>query len=324
MGFELKIIDLHWIDGSADMPDDLCLHGHVFVKIGDEVVDDGTKDAWSMRVGVYRLLESVYQDHIASRGHGYFLTCCGSFMFIDEKTDRLTFMDCPYGQDWTVTHEGETVRLTTSAGTQVIIQLTQYKDIVFAFADEIKAFYEACSPKTPPIDDIERNAWKRFRRDWIRWRYPQETDEFVQTFMQVFPEHDVEHFTQKLIQTFPEHKEAYAEHLAFNGELLGHVFFGDVVSAPLSDLLRRKKDKPKIRGYIAFIEGMYATGDDAVRDIVGLTILAHLGDDNKVLKNAFTYFSQDLMRASKVIESGYGRREIQLRYKKNGKTRAKW
>lgn len=34
--FDIKILDLHWIK-DVDDPTDLCAHGHVFVKIGDEV-----------------------------------------------------------------------------------------------------------------------------------------------------------------------------------------------------------------------------------------------------------------------------------------------
>ena len=38
--FEIKIIDLHWIDRKEDDGKDLCLHGNVFVRIGDEIIDN--------------------------------------------------------------------------------------------------------------------------------------------------------------------------------------------------------------------------------------------------------------------------------------------
>ena len=38
--FELKLLDTHWIKETDD-PNDLCAHGHVFVKIGTEVISDG-------------------------------------------------------------------------------------------------------------------------------------------------------------------------------------------------------------------------------------------------------------------------------------------
>ena len=37
--FELKLLDLHWIN-NVDDPTDRCTNGHIFVKIGDEIVAD--------------------------------------------------------------------------------------------------------------------------------------------------------------------------------------------------------------------------------------------------------------------------------------------
>jgi len=167
--FELRIIELHWITGSSDDPDDLCLHGKVFVRIGDEIVDDGKSDDWTVSAGAYRMLESVYSDHIENSGE-QFLPCCGHSMYIG--IDRLLFIDCPSGLDWSITHKGDTVTLTRKAKTQITMPLLDYKDIVFAFADEIKAFYEKCSPKTPPLEDFEQLALERFWTDWERWRNP--------------------------------------------------------------------------------------------------------------------------------------------------------
>ena len=45
--FDIKILDLHWIK-YVDDPTDLCAHGHVFVKIGEEVVAD--KDSLDIAV----------------------------------------------------------------------------------------------------------------------------------------------------------------------------------------------------------------------------------------------------------------------------------
>jgi len=116
------------------------------------------------------------------------------------------------------------VKLTTKAGTQVRIPLAQYRDTVFAFADEIKAFYEACSPKIPPQENHEKEADERLWRDWEGWRHPLYREQFA----------------QKFIQAFPEHADAYRAHLAEHGELLGHVFFAEVVSKPLAELLHHK------------------------------------------------------------------------------------
>lgn len=132
-----------------------------------------------------------------------------------------------------------------------------------------------------------------------------------------------EYFALKFIQTFPEYEKEYKEHLESYGEILGHVFFGNAIDSTLSNMLLLNKDKVTIRKYIDFIEDMNASGNEAVQNIVAVTIMAYLGDDDTVLKNAFTYFSEDIMKVSKDIEAGYGRRKIHIYYKK-GKVYADW
>ena len=111
-------------------------------------------------------------------------------------------------------------------------------------------------------------------------------------------ENSKEYFARKLAEQFPEFREAYEEHLADYGELLGHVFFGgETLLGVLERLLGSNEEKERIRRYIDFVEDMYANGDDDVQNIVGVTILECLGDEETVLRNAFTYFSEELMLA---------------------------
>ncbi len=132
-----------------------------------------------------------------------------------------------------------------------------------------------------------------------------------------------EFFAQKLDE-LPEFEGAYQEHLTYYGELLGHVFFGgETLLGALERLLPANEDRARIRQYIDFVEDMYANGDDDVQNIVGVTILECLGDDETVLRNAFSYFSEELMRASQSIEKGWGRRDIRI-WHKNGKVLYDW
>ena len=137
-------------------------------------------------------------------------------------------------------------------------------------------------------------------------------------------ENSKEYFARKLAEQFPEFREAYEEHLADYGELLGHVFFGgETLLGVLERLLGSNEEKERIKRYIDFVEDMYANGDDDVQNIVGVTILECLGDEETVLRNAFTYFSEELMLASQSIEKGWGRRDIHI-WHKNGKTLYDW
>ena len=132
-----------------------------------------------------------------------------------------------------------------------------------------------------------------------------------------------EFFAQNLDE-LPEFEGAYQEHLTYYEELLGHVFFGEeTLLGALERLLPANEDRARIRQYIDFVEDMYANGDDDVQNIVGVTILECLGDDETVLRNAFSYFSEELMRASQSIEKGWGRRDIRI-WHKNGKVLYDW
>ena len=131
-----------------------------------------------------------------------------------------------------------------------------------------------------------------------------------------------EAFALALAERFPEFRMAYQEHLEDYGEILGHVFF-DVLHRALVPLLKINEDGEKIRGYIGFLEDMYANGDEDVRNIVEVTILEVLGDDETVVRNAFLYFSENLMTAAQAVEKGWGRRDIRI-WHKSGRVRYDW
>ena len=133
-----------------------------------------------------------------------------------------------------------------------------------------------------------------------------------------------EYFAQELGERFPEFRETYQEHLEYYKELLGHVFFGgETLLGVLESLLKTNGEKEKIRRYIDFVEDMYANGDDDVQNIVEVTILECLGDDETVLRNAFTYFSEELMLVSQSIEKGWGRRDIKI-WHRGGRPQYDW
>jgi len=91
--FDLKILDLHWIK-DIDQSIDLCAHGHVFVKIGEEVIAD--KDSLDVTVSstalyLMRTLKDNYKkDDYASQ----LLPCCGHFFMAEEENDFVNICGC--------------------------------------------------------------------------------------------------------------------------------------------------------------------------------------------------------------------------------------
>jgi hypothetical protein len=134
---------------------------------------------------------------------------------------------------------------------------------------------------------------------------------------------DYKYFAEKFIQLFPEYEDEYQEHIRYCGEINVLVFFGDVINRPLFELLKENQNVELIQKYIDFIEDMYANGDADVKNVVEVIILEYLSDDDMVLKNIFTYFSENLMQASKKIEALWGRRNIHIWYRR-GKVLADW
>lgn len=163
--FRIEVSNLCWIDGSADNPNDMCLHGHAMVCIGDRKPE---YDACVSASALY-MLKSLSEDHIIDKSN-QMLPCCGHFFVPDENLENVDISGCPYGIDWSVIHEGDNVKLVLDDGFEETVPLNDYQKEVFAFADKIEDFYNSCSPKIMPEDDFERNGYIAFWNEWHRRR----------------------------------------------------------------------------------------------------------------------------------------------------------
>ncbi|WP_243129204.1 hypothetical protein [Hathewaya massiliensis] len=162
--FLIKILDLYWLNGEKDDPDDLCLHGDVSVKIGEEVVADSYSCTVSS-TAIY-LLKSIEEDHILEESSNQMLPCCGFFVIPHDTEDTVEICGCPNGIDWSVLHRNGKVKLITEKGHEVEIELNAYKKVVFDFVDEIKSFYDKCSPKNIPTEEFDYNGYIKFWKEW--------------------------------------------------------------------------------------------------------------------------------------------------------------
>ncbi len=101
----------------------------------------------------------------------------------------------------------------------------------------------------------------------------------------------------ELTELFPEKATALAQHYAdYGNQLLGHLFFADEINLPLIHLLRSNTDKPTIQKYCSFIERMYAMGDEDVKNVVDVTIVEQLSDEELIWFRFGTYLSNDFIR----------------------------
>lgn len=164
--FDIKILDLHWIKG-VDDPTDLCAHGHVFVKIGSEIVSD--KDSLDVTVSATALYlmrtikENYNKDDYASQ----LLPCCGHFIIADDDKDVVKICGCPSGIDWTITHTDDNrIKHISDNGQEVTIDKDKYRRLVLDFADQVENFYKTSLPKTIPTDDFDKKGYLTFWKEW--------------------------------------------------------------------------------------------------------------------------------------------------------------
>lgn len=120
-----------------------------------------------------------------------------------------------------------------------------------------------------------------------------------------------EQFANKLVELFPEKKQALIQHYEDFGELRGHIFFGDEINVPLFDLLQKNEAGNKVSSYCRFIEEMWKNGTDDVVNIVNVTIVERLSDDETVwirfgknISNEFKLYINDNLIKSNIAMCG--------------------
>lgn len=162
--FKIKADELQWICGDADDPKDLCLHGHVTAQFGDTILeDDGTVSATALY-----LLKTLTEDKVMTHYDIQMIPCCGHFVIANEDLTEVSISGCDNGTDWSTVHEGDCVRLILPSGQEEVVSLQDYLREVLAFANEVKRFYDACTPKEVPEDEFERNGYIAFWNEWER------------------------------------------------------------------------------------------------------------------------------------------------------------
>ena len=162
--FKIKADDLCWIGGAQDDPQDLCLHGRVTVRFGDTVLEDhGTVSATALY-----LLKTLREDKIMAPHEIQMVPCCGHTLIASGDLTEVQISGCDTGMDWSTIHEGNTVRLILPSGQEEVVTLRDYRQTVLEFAEEVKRFYDACTPKELPKNVFDRNGYIAFWNEWQR------------------------------------------------------------------------------------------------------------------------------------------------------------
>ena len=167
--FEIKILDLHWIKNEDD-PEDHCAHGHIYVRIGDEVISDYHTGDWTLSATALSLLRTIKQEYKKGDFGNQLIPCCGFFMIADESEETVNIIGCPNGIDWTIIHHADMVEHQSDKGERAVINRDNYRKLIFEFADKVEQFYADSRPKTIPTDDFDRKGYLTFWKEWKRLR----------------------------------------------------------------------------------------------------------------------------------------------------------
>jgi len=164
--FEIKLIDVFWLN-SNDAANDLYLHGHVFVRIGNEIICDEKKlDVTVNATGLY-LLRSLTENYMIGQYQSQLLPCCGFVTYFD-KNLRPAISGCPVGIDWEITHISDNlIQHTSESGNVALITKDDYQKMVFTFVDKIEEYYQQSAPKILPDNEFDLGAYEEI---WVEWR----------------------------------------------------------------------------------------------------------------------------------------------------------
>ena len=142
---------------------------------------------------------------------------------------------------------------------------------------------------------------------WIKevgWVFERsEYDQMVKAYWRIEVQKQLQGFSDKDVITkekcacliadlTPGGKKILEQHQKDYGEILLHLLAGDLISEPLMELLKHHADRvDDIEMYCKAIEVMWRNGDDIVVNVVDVTILERLSDEECVWQRFGTFVS---------------------------------
>jgi len=164
--FRIEVTDFAWICEPGHDSEDLCLHGHVTVNIGNDLIEDtGTVSASALR-----FLRTLTEDHIPGNEE-QLIPCCGHFLLANDDLSEVEIIGCPFGTDWEVRHLNDGVIITVDSGNETFVPMDVYRREVYRFADKVESYYAQCSRKKP-YDAFAQRGYEAFWNEWYRRRNP--------------------------------------------------------------------------------------------------------------------------------------------------------
>ncbi len=165
---ELRATNLHWLE-EGDPRDDCCVHGSVYLRIGDRIVSDGEAD-WTVSTAAFRLLGTVTLEQSQNIDDAL-IPCCGFNMWpVESVSDGLLIPNCNNGIDWEIQHPDQSlVAHVFPDGQTIHTDIHDWSKAVVEFADSINDFFQTAWPKNF-YDDESRLGFELFMNLWAKRR----------------------------------------------------------------------------------------------------------------------------------------------------------
>ena len=161
---ELYATDLRFMgDTEEDKTYDACIHGKVFLKIGDEILSDGQTE-WCVSASAYHFLRTLFQDRLLDT-ENQIIPCCGHFLMPSEDKTTVTIIGCPNGIDFSVSRENENILIRTRDHKTFHIGFEEYANAVLTYAKQIEDFYKQNPPRRFQ-DKFEKDGFCAFCNEW--------------------------------------------------------------------------------------------------------------------------------------------------------------
>jgi hypothetical protein len=165
----LRALNPHWLVGTPDPTQDLCVHSTIEFRVDDELLVGREHGEFTVSAAALFLLRTLSKAHEADADSWEQLFPCCGFNFIDRgENEDVLVLGCPNGVDMNVSRHGDEISVATRDGRERRVTYDEWRGAVCSFADSVRAFYDASARKRPSKDDAP--GFKRFVAEWERRR----------------------------------------------------------------------------------------------------------------------------------------------------------
>jgi hypothetical protein len=165
----ITALNMRWIRGEADDPQDQCAHGEVMISaegLDFVTASDGEITVSGAALFLLRTLDLPHTPDSSVAPENVLLPCCAFNAWPLGENGGLLVMGCGGGVDLSVEHfPGDLVRVGRGE-LSAIVALRDWRTAVVDFVRQVEAFYATSTPKAELADDLDRKGWEMFWSEW--------------------------------------------------------------------------------------------------------------------------------------------------------------